>query len=151
LRGDQLFNSLAEVLNINEADAMRKAGKDNNYRAILAGPRGQLNATFGYDPSERRDEIAGSIPQALLLMNGPMLGAAMSARAPNGTLAQVLASTKDDQAVVQELYLRAFGREATADETRTCVEYVKKVGNRTEAFEDVLWALVNSTEFLNRK
>ena len=52
---------------------------------------------------------------------------------------------------MQELYLRAFGREATSDETKTCVEYVKSVGNRGEAFEDVLWALATSTQFLNRK
>jgi hypothetical protein len=28
--------------------------------------------------------------------------------------------------------------------------YLKQVGNRTEAFEDVLWGLVNSAEFLHR-
>ena len=28
-------------------------------------PRGQFNVAFGYDPSQRRDEIAGSITQAL--------------------------------------------------------------------------------------
>ena len=31
--------------------------------------------------------------------------------------------------------------------TRDLNRYIKKVGKRTEAFEDILWALINSTEF----
>ena len=34
---------------------------------------------------------------------------------------------------------------------KTCLDYVKQVGTRAEAFEDIQWALINSTEFLNRK
>jgi hypothetical protein len=33
----------------------------------------------------------------------------------------------------------------------TCQRYIAKVGDRKEALEDVLWALVNSTEFLLKK
>ena len=51
LRGDQLFNSLAEVLGFDE-EAVDAAEGEGNYRAELAGPRGQMNATFGYDPSD---------------------------------------------------------------------------------------------------
>ena len=53
--------------------------------------------------------------------------------------------------LVEELYLRCLAREPNPTEMETCLEYVKSVGNRTEAFEDILWSLVNSTEFLNRK
>jgi hypothetical protein len=61
-----------------------------------------------------------------------------------------LAETTDDQAVVEELYLRCLGREATQQEIKTCLDHARGVGNRIDAFEDVLWVLVNSTEFLNR-
>ena len=71
LRGDQLFNTLAEVFEIDESAVPQRKDKPKN---PLASPRGQMNFTFGYDPSERRDEIAGSIPQALFLMNGPAAG-----------------------------------------------------------------------------
>jgi hypothetical protein len=126
-------------------------GNANNYRAALAGPRGQMNATFGYDPSERRDEVAGSIPQALLLMNGPALNRALDGRQPNTTLGRLLTETADDRAVVEELYLRSLGREPTQNEVKACLDYAKQLGTRAEAFEDIQWALVNSTEFLNRK
>ena len=149
LRGDQLYNALAEVLGFDDA-AVAMIG-NNGYRAELAGPRGQMNSTFGYDPSERRDEVTGSIPQALMLMNGPALNRGLNGRQPNTSLGKLLCETKDDSAVVEELYLRSLGREATPSEVKTCLDHVKTLGNRTEGFEDVLWALVNSTEFLNRK
>ena len=32
-----------------------------------------FNSMFGFDPSTRRDEIGGSIPQALAMMNSPLI------------------------------------------------------------------------------
>ena len=29
--------------------------------------------------------------------------------------------------------------------------YLAEVGNRTEAFEDIVWNLINSTEFISRR
>jgi uncharacterized protein DUF1549/uncharacterized protein DUF1553 len=146
LRGDQLYNSLAEVLGIGEGFQ-----GDENYRRPFSGPRGQMNLTFGYDPSIRRDEVAGSIPQALLLMNGPELNRAINGKQPTTSLGQLLAAEPKDEAVVEDLYLRSLAREPKPAELQTCLDYVKTIGNRSEAFEDILWSLVNSTEFLNRK
>ena len=82
-------------------------------------------------------------------MNMPMIAAAL--RGTGSTmLARKLAAIKDDDALVQELYLRVLGREASTSELTTCLQFVKEVNNRTEAFEDVLWGLVNSAEFLHR-
>jgi hypothetical protein len=150
LRGDQLFNSLMAVLGV-EDDAAGRNGPKENYRRPEASARGRLNQAFGYDPSVRRDEVAGSIPQALFLMNGPELNRALSARGPNSVLAKALAEIDKDDALVEELYLRCLAREPNDQELETCLEYVASVGNRAEAFEDILWSLVNSTEFLNRK
>ena len=66
-------------------------------------------------------------------------------------LARLLTTTQNDEDVVVDLYLRCFAREPKANEIKTCLEYVREVGNRTEAFEDILWSLVNSTEFLYRQ
>ncbi len=146
LRGDQLFNSLIEVLGLDEGPQ-----GEENYRRAFNGPRGQMNLAFGFDPSIRRDEVAGSIPQALLLMNGPELNRAINGKQPTTSLGQLLAAEPKDEAVVEDLYLRSLAREPKGTELQTCLDHVKTVENRSEAFEDILWSLVNSTEFLNRK
>lgn len=147
LRGDQLYNALVGVLGLEEPSEE----KQRNYRTVFSGPRGQTNATFGFDPSVRRDEIAGSIPQALFLMNSLTLARAIDGTRIDTSLGKLLAETPDDKGVVTELYLRCLAREPKPSELRTCLDHVTTCGDRSEAFEDVLWALINSTEFLNRK
>jgi hypothetical protein len=150
LRADQLFDNLLHVLEASEPAGMAAArgGAVGPY-ARFGSPRGQFNVAFGYDPSQRRDEIAGSIPQALAVMNGPMINAALRGTGQT-MLARLLTEIKDDRGLVQELYLKTLAREPSQSELTTCLLYVKQVGNRTEAFEDILWGLVNSTEFLHR-
>ena len=150
LRADQVFDALVSALGIdNEKVDRADAGKKNAY-GQPRNARGLFDTVFGYDPSERRDEVSGSIPQSLVLMNSPQLARAMNAESPTA-LGKLLSSTKDDKAVAEELYLRCLAREPKPDEMKTCLDYVQKTGNRNEAFEDVLWALVNSTEFMHRK
>jgi len=147
LRADQLFDNLLHVLEASEPAGFG-GGRGGPY-ARAGGVRGQFSAAFGYDPSQRRDEIAGSIPQALAMMNAPNFNAAM--RGTGRTmLARLLGEIKDDKGLVQELYLKTLAREPSQSEVTTCLLFVKQVGNRTEAFEDILWGLVNSTEFLHR-
>ena len=149
LRADQLFDNLLHVLEASEPTGPGMGRPGGGPYARFGGPRGQFNVAFGYDPSQRRDEIAGSIPQALAMMNDTRFNAAM--RGTGRTmLARLLAEIKDDKGLVQELYLKTLAREPSQSELTTCLLFVKQVGNRTEAFEDILWGLVNSTEFLHR-
>jgi hypothetical protein len=147
LRGDQIFDNVLAVLETNEPAAMGPGG--GPMARFARGPRQQFAVVFGYDPSVRRDEVQTTIPQALALMNAPLVGGALRGSG-NTMLARKLAEIKDDDALVQELYLRVLGREATSGELKACLEFVADAGNRTEAFEDVLWSLVNSAEFLHR-
>jgi hypothetical protein len=49
---------------------------------------------------------------------------------------------------LRELYLVALAREPAAEETTALVAYVSKKKNTQEAYEDILWALLNTKEFL---
>ena len=159
LRSDQLFTQLMDTLGADE----RRAGLQGRGRAAgplpaaatqrlrLGTPRGQFGQVFGFDPSTPREEVVGSIPQALLLMNGPQVGQALSADRPGTVLARLLRTEPDDRAVTRALYLRTLAREPSEDELRTCLDHVSDRGDRVEAFEDVFWALVNSAEFLYRR
>jgi hypothetical protein len=52
---------------------------------------------------------------------------------------------------VEQLYLMTLSRIPTAKESARLVKYVKrggKSGDSKKAFEDILWALLNSAEFM---
>ncbi len=146
LRADQLFDTLTAALGISIPEPMVATGGP---RAIRRSPRYQFTEVFGFDPSDPRDEVVGSIPQALVMMNSPVLDLATSARRADG-LGKLLREIPDNEDLVLELYLRCFAREPSQEELRTCLRYIKRVGRRDEAFEDLLWSLLNSAEFVHR-
>jgi hypothetical protein len=147
LRGDQLYTAITSVLggplNMPGAAGRGRFGPGRD-------PRFPFDAIFGFDPSARRDDVTGAIPQALAVMNSPQLAAGIGSTRGGTLLSQLLADQKDDEAVVVELYLRTFSREPAKDELATCLAYVKESGSRNDGFEDVLWALLNSAEFMYR-
>jgi hypothetical protein len=152
LRADQLYDALAAALGIEESNSFRfQRGPGQGGPGQFRGPRFQFAQAFGYDPSQPRDEVAGSIPQALLLMNSPLVNGAIDGDRPGTVLGKLLRDYKDDEIVISELYLRCLGREPKPAEVETCKQHVKEAGSRSDAFEDIAWALVNSTEFLHRK
>ncbi len=64
LRGDELFDSLMAALGIDNTRIERTGDKK---RFQPRNVRMLFDAVFNYDPSVRRDEVGGSIPQALVL------------------------------------------------------------------------------------
>jgi Protein of unknown function (DUF1553)/Protein of unknown function (DUF1549) len=149
LRADQIYNALVAALAIDE-DQLGPPAMTGPQRA-LRSPRVEFDRTFGYDPSAQRDEVAASIPQALLMMNSPLLQRAITSKSPGAVLDQLLAQNSDDDTVTTELYLRCLAREPKPEELAACSSYVRSIEDRTEAYQDVLWALLNSTEFTHRK
>jgi hypothetical protein len=49
---------------------------------------------------------------------------------------------------IREMYLWVFAREPDPDELQICVRHVEEHSNKQQAYEDLLWALVNTKEFL---
>jgi hypothetical protein len=154
LRADQLFTQVLAALGVEEGQlAARLAdrpGAKSGGRRQLGLPRAVFNQTFGYDPSLPRDEIVGSIPQALLLMNSQPLARAIDGDRRGTLLGRLLADTPDDRELADELHLRTLARHATPAEIAVCLEHVRETGDRADAFEDIFWALVNSAEFIHR-
>jgi Protein of unknown function (DUF1549)/Protein of unknown function (DUF1553) len=155
LRADQIFDALTNALDReNERGAVvkgpaAKAAKAAERTGDVPG-RDVVSKTFGVDPSTPNDDVLGTIPQALYLMNSALVSREVQAR-PNTMLGYILMTHPDNRAVLELLYLRVLGRRPTEREVRTCSNYLHSVGDRGEAFEDVLWALINSTEFVSRR
>lgn len=125
--------------------------------AFAAGPLGRLRSfetqfkqEFAYDPSAKAEEIEGSISQALLLMNNPTIQEKIRAKGSN-LLARILSAYPDDGEALRMVYLKTLARRPTDREMARCREYLRQASSRADGFEDILWALINSTEFQTRK
>jgi len=116
----------------------------------MGGPRFLFDRLFGIDPSLATEDVTGSIPQALFLMNSPLVNSRIPAR-PGTVLGEILNSTFDNRAVLDALYVRVLSRQPTTREVEICGHYLATVRDRREAFEDIYWSLINSTEFLTRR
>jgi hypothetical protein len=66
------------------------------------------------------------------------------------TRAALLAADKrPDEEKLKELYLLALSREPTKDESAALLAHIeKKKDNVQSAYEDIVWALLNTKEFL---
>jgi hypothetical protein len=96
---------------------------------------------------ERKEDP--SITQVLHLMNGTTLNEKIVA--PEGRLAKWLATPgMDDAALTDRLFLTALARHARPEEQTAVSERIAAAqpDGRAQAFQDVLWALVNSKEFI---
>ena len=146
LNSDQLLDSLAAAFGVEIEGAAAPGRGDRRgqtVRVLFAG-------VFGYDPSTPPEDVLGTLPQALWMMNSRTVNSAVQAN-PGSVLRQLLEANSDDSGVIGELYLRVLTRQPTANEEKICREYVQGVGNRREAFEDIYWSLVNTTEFLHHR
>jgi len=115
----------------------------------FGGVAQMVETVFGFDPSADAGSIEGSIPQALLLMNNPQINGRINARRPDAILSKILKSHPADDDAVRALYLRVLARTPTEAELGRCRSFLAEVKTRGEAFEDILWALVNTVEFLH--
>jgi hypothetical protein len=96
-------------------------------------------------PCERDRQM--SVVQSLHLMNSKGLQGKLSN--PEGRVHQLAESKKPPEKIVKELYLSALNRLPRPEESRIGVDsFSAKGATRQTATEDVLWALINSAEFV---
>jgi hypothetical protein len=93
---------------------------------------------------ERSD--APNLGQVLHLMNDATINGKLSAK--NGRVATLLAAKTPDPRLVEELYLASLSRFPTVAESRQAVKALAASHNRQQTAEDLLWALLNSKEFV---
>jgi hypothetical protein len=152
LRPEQIFDALARVLGFNENDKTIPAPAPSSAPAVARhnGLRHMVYQAFRVDPSTPVEEVQGTIPQALLLMNSAVVNRSIAA---NGKtfLADALAKGKSDEEILSAFYEQILARKPKPEELEICRHYLKRIGDRKEALEDVYWSLVNSTEFLSKR
>jgi hypothetical protein len=149
LRPDALWHSLVNVLG-NLIPPQQAQRTPPNFLGQRLTFETFFKQEFDFDPSLKADDVEGSISQALMLMNSPLLNNRIRAQGTN-LLGRILTSYPKDDDALEMVYLRTLARKPTEREKQKCRDYLAKVGNRTEAFEDILWSLLNSTEFQTKR
>ncbi len=111
---------------------------------------GQFIMTFDNDEMEWVNAFETSIPRALFLLNDPGVNQAVSAR-PDSVLDRIDRSAESPADAVDLLYLATLSRHPSEEEREFVVAMLNGAKNDAglrAASEDVLWGLVNSTEFI---
>jgi hypothetical protein len=104
-----------------------------------------------------------TVPQALFLLNGQgtnrggparqgkknnngKMGPALTAP-PSAAVAGLLTRIEDPRERVTRIYLASLCRPPRKAELEDALKFIEESGGEGDAYEDVLWALVNSAEF----
>lgn len=95
-------------------------------------------------PYERTSDT--TVVQALHLMNAPDLHKKVAS--DQGRAAQLAASDRTAAQIVEELYLATYSRLPTAAELADVAPVIEQNPNRRQATEDLMWALLNTPEFI---
>lgn len=153
---DRLTESQTDFANL-PAGTRAVALPDNSYNRSSPFLR-----VFGRPEGESVCECervqSSSLAQSLHLLNAADIKAKLGN--PNGRAVRIAKDDRTPEAKVRELYLAAFSRQPRPDELRTSLDYLteprtdadgKTIDPRKAAadnFQDLLWALINTKEFL---
>ncbi len=143
LSPEQLFDSVAQATGYR--DPLPAAARTSHgYQADT--PRGQYLAKFG-GGSERADQQT-SILQALTLMNGTWISQQTSPT--RGELLRAVADAPflDETGRLEVLFLAALSRRPTGAEKQLFLDHVRSAPDQRRGLANVLWVLLNRTEFL---
>ncbi len=153
LRGDEIFASLVTAIELPNVTPPKIAPtKEVRFPPPPKSTRDLVAEAFAFDPSARVDDVSRTLQQAMLLMNNDQLQKQVDARPESGTvLAKLLQSEPDNRAAIEQLFQLFLARKPRETELKLTLEHVSAVNNRGEAFEDVLWSLMNSAEFTTKR
>jgi hypothetical protein len=137
----QLFDSLTLLMG---SESARDKGVKGKAKQGGKSPRNSFIAFFGVAEGADPTEYQAGIPQVLRLMNSPQFNRA-------ALLRTIMTSSRSRAEITEKLYLTVLSRRPSSEETSRIERFLDKQADDRQAFADVLWALMNSSEFaLNR-
>src|SRR5262245_62099342 len=125
LRPEQIFEALVKALRFDEKDKSIPAPAPSPAPAVKRhdGLRHMIYMAFKVDPSLPPEQVQGTIPQALLMMNSVLVNT-MIASSGKTFLAEALAKKMADDDLIEALYQRTLARRPNARELATCRRYL---------------------------
>lgn len=144
LTAEQIYDSLTvmRVRDVAESSSRSAAGR-------LFDADRQMFVSKMQSASNDITEYESGLPQALLMMNGELI-TQVSGLEKGRLLPSLEAPFFTDEERVETLFLAALARHPTNDEQNRCMAYLMSEDSpesRRLAWADILWALLNSSEF----
>lgn len=102
-----------------------------------------INA-FGTEPGSP-ESFDARVEQALFLANGPLVRSWLTPAGNNLTGRLLKATTPE--ALAEDLYLSVYTRRPAPDEVKLVTDFLAKRADKPQALQDLVWALLASTEF----
>lgn len=143
MSAEQLYDSLIVATNAHKSGRSSWEQAEEKKRVWLR----QFVIAFGTDEGDESTTFNGSIPQALMMMNGDLVKDAISAQ-KGSFLNTILAETPKDPDRVRRLYLTALGRSPSPKESKAAQDMLRVNSDKLSAYQDMFWALLNSNEFI---
>jgi len=141
--------SMMQATGLIDAERTAQADKATEARllAVLTPNLAPFIAAFGSLPGTPEGQgFEATLDQALFVANGAQIRSWLKPRP--GNLADRLLQTKTTDELIDELFLSVFTRQPSAEEKHEVTAFLKKRDkNRTEAVQDLIWALIAASEF----
>lgn len=150
LSAEQMLDSIATATGVPDAIAGAPAGfraaqvPDSNVTSEFLDLFGRAQRMEACE-CERSSET--NMLQALHMINGPTL--LQKIGAGNSRVAAIVADAKlTPEQRIQEVYLATICRLPTAAELAVATAHVQTAATPADAFQDLMWALLNSSDFV---
>lgn len=150
LRAEVLLDSVSQITGIEEKfDAMPPG---STARQLWSHRIGSLFLDAFGRPDPNQDPPCERFPdttivQALHLMNSQKLYDKVTS--DNSLAASLASDDKNDASVIEELYLAVYARFPTDEERAAATKFItEQKDSRRKAVQDLLWAMLNTPEFV---
>jgi hypothetical protein len=143
LRPDQVVGGVLQAGSVATLDA------DSHilFRVARYGQRNDFVKRYGDNGEDEFGSHGGTIPQRLLLMNGSLLHEKIK-DSPFNASTRIGWMAADDAHAVEAAYLSVLTRRPAPEEAEHFQYFLAESElPRSQRFEDMFWALINSTEF----
>ncbi len=153
LSAEQLFDSLLTATQADRAGAGYWDEVESRRRKWME----QFYTALDNDENSEEDAFEGSLAQTLVMMNGDLIQQATTLR-PGTVLQQILSRDIPEEDKIRQLSLATLSRPPSSQELASLRRVLRQQINmrprdtapqaaQQEAFRDLMWAYLNSTEF----
>jgi hypothetical protein len=143
MTAEQLYDSLIVATSAHKSGRSDWEKSEQQRREWLD----QFVRTFGNDEGDESSSFDGTIPQALTMMNGPLVRAAVSIK-PGSQLHDLLAGPGETTQKIKKLYLTVLGRPPLSKELAAMQKFFDDSSDPLTVYQDLFWALLNCNEFI---